>query len=669
MANPSKKEAENRVKKLREVINHHRTLYHVHDKSEISDEALDSLKNELKTLEDLYPELITPDSPTQRVGGSALDKFSKIEHSVAQWSFDDAFSEDDIRAFDERVKRQLKKALDKDVTPTYTVELKIDGFKVILSYKQGVLVTAATRGDGKVGEDVTSNIKTIDSIPLRLEEEIDVVAEGEIWMGDHELDRINKERAKEGLDLYANPRNVAAGTVRQLDPKVVATRKLDSFIYDLATSSASIPDTQQSELQRLQELGFKTNPHAKLAKNIEQVIEFWQKWQNAKGKEDYWIDGVVVKVNEREYQEALGYTGKAPRFAIAFKFPAEQVTTVVEDIAIQVGRTGVMTPVAHLRPVLVAGSTVSRATLHNEDEINRLDVRVGDTVILQKAGDIIPDVVEVLKDLRPNSSKPYKFPKKCPACGSAIERLPGEAAHRCTSPNCFAQTLRGLHHFASKAAFNIEGVGPKVIDLLVEQNLIQIPADLFELEEGDLRDLPGLGEISAKNIVESIKARQKVPLERFIYALGIPDVGEETAILLASTFGELSKIRAAQNSDLESIDGIGEVVAGKITNFFAGKDKAAEIDKLLAHVSIARQKSGKTTLSGKTFVLTGTLSELSRDEAKSMIRRAGGDVSSSVSSKTDYVLAGENAGSKLDKAQEMGVTIIDEEQFGRLIAQ
>ena len=409
----TKGEANERIQKLREVVNHHRYLYHVLDTQEISDAALDSLKKELKDLEDAYPELITPDSPTQRVSGEPLEKFNKVEHVVPQWSFDDAFSKEDIRAFDERVRRVLSKEFDRDINPTYVCELKIDGFKVVCTYEKGILVTAATRGDGKVGEDVTANIKTIESVPLVLQEKESVVVEGEVWMPKKEFERINKEREKEGEPLYANPRNVAAGTIRQLDARIVAERNLEIFFYDLVRrSDEQLPDTQIEELEFMRVLGFKTNKHTKQMDSIDEVIKYWQSWEKKKDKQSYLVDGVVVKVNERSYQEALGYTGKSPRFAIAFKFAAEEATTVVEDISLQVGRTGVLTPVAHLRPVLVAGSTVARATLHNEDEIARLGLKIGDTVIIQKAGDIIPDVVRVLTDLRQGTEKNFVFSER-----------------------------------------------------------------------------------------------------------------------------------------------------------------------------------------------------------------------------------------------------------------
>lgn len=653
-----KKEAEERIKKLRETINHHRYLYHALDQSEISPEALDSLKYELSQLEKEFPELITPDSPTQRVEGKPLDKFRKVEHEIAQWSFDDAFTPEDMRAFDKRVTKLLGQA------PTYVAELKIDGFKIILTYEKGVLKQAATRGNGLVGEDVTFNVRTIESIPLRLEEEVDVIVEGEIWLSKKRLEEINRERKQSGEALFANPRNVAAGTIRQLNPQIVAERKLDSFIYDLSKASFPMPETQFEELKVLGRLGFKTNRHFALCADIEQVIKYWQDWQAKAKKEDYWIDGVVVKVNERRAQEKLGYTGKAPRFGIAFKFPAEQATTVVEDIVLQVGRQGTITPVANLRPVQVAGTTVSRATLHNEDEIKRLDVRIGDTVIIQKAGDVIPDIVKVLLEMRTGKEKIFTFPKTLDLCGGPIERIPGQAAWRCVNKNSFSQLKRKFYHFAGKHAFDIAGLGPKVIDLLFDHKLIAHFADIFKLKKGDLLALPRFAEKSVENLLVAIEERREISLERFITALSIEAVGEETAEDLALHFKTIEKLRKASREELEKIEGVGEVVAKSIATWFADKDNNKMLDDLLAEVKIKPVKEKAAgRFQGLTFVITGTLPTLSRDDAKKFIKDEGGEVSSAVSAKTDYVVAGENPGSKYDKAKELGVKIISEEEL------
>src|SRR3990167_8776680 len=411
------KDVQERYRKLKNAVNRYRRAYHVYDKEEISPEALDSLKHELSELEAAHPSLISPDSPSQRGAGKPPPGIKKVRHKAAQWSFNDAFSPEDIRAFDARVKRGLSASGEKTPQPTYVCELKIDGLKVILEYEKGILVTAATRGDGAVGEDVTQNIKTIESVPLALERPVDIIVEGEVWMSSKNLETLNKAQAKAGKPLYANPRNVAAGSIRQLDPSIAASRKLDMFIYDVAQTSEAMPLTQAEELDYMRELGFKVNPHHIHAKDIEGCIDYWETWKRKGRHQEYWTDGVVIKVNEKKYQDVLGYTGKAPRFAIAFKFPAEQVTTILEDIVFQIGRTGVVTPVAHLKPVSVAGTTVSRATLHNEDEIKRLDVRIGDTVVLQKAGDVIPEIVEAVKDLRPKNTKPFKWPTHIHECG------------------------------------------------------------------------------------------------------------------------------------------------------------------------------------------------------------------------------------------------------------
>ncbi|MCX6713586.1 MAG: NAD-dependent DNA ligase LigA, partial [Candidatus Vogelbacteria bacterium] len=553
-------EAKVRIKKLRDLVNHHRHLYHALDQPEISDQAYDSIEEELRLLEGRFPDLITSDSPTQRVSGQPLDKFEKVTHQVAQWSFNDAFTPDDLRDFDKRVRRMLGiPALSHEAKPrgkvpadnelSYVCELKIDGLHVVLTYEKGLLKLAATRGDGVVGENVTLNVRTIGSVPLKLNEPVDLVVEGEIWLGIDQLEKINKERKKTGEAEFANPRNAAAGTIRQLDPRVVAKRKLDTFIYDI--SAGDMPDTQVAELNRLSKLGFKVNKEFAECQNIEEAIKYWEKWQKKKDAQDYLIDGVVIKVNERALQEKLGYTGKAPRFAIAFKFPAEQVTTVVEDIVLQVGRQGTITPVANLRPVLVAGSTVSRATLHNEDEIKRLDVRVGDTVILQKAGDVIPDIVRVLTEMRTGKEKVFKWPNTLEVCSGPIERIPGQSAWRCVDKNSVAQLRRKFYHFTSKHAFDIEKLGPKIVDQLMDNNLLATFDDIFKLKKGDLLALPRFAEKSVENLLKAIDERRKVTLARFIVGMSISNVGEETAEDIALHFGTLEKIEQAKLEELQ----------------------------------------------------------------------------------------------------------------------
>jgi DNA ligase (NAD+) len=663
-----------RYQKLKGAIEHYRRQFHVYDIEEITEEARDSLMHELTELEARYPALVTPDSPSQRVAGKPLPQFEKVRHEVPQWSFNDAFTPDDIRDFDTRVKRFLKTS-HPDASPSYACELKIDGLKIVFTYEKGMLKTAATRGDGDVGENVTQNIRTIPSVPLMLSRPIDIIVEGEVWMSSKNLERLNAEQAKLGKPLYANPRNVAAGSIRQLDPKIAAARKLDVFIYDVAKTSEEFPPTQIEELDYLRELGFKVNPHHEAVKDAEGAIAFWQLWK-AKGRhQEYWIDGIVLKVNERSYEEALGYTGKAPRFAIAFKFPAQEVTTILEDIAFQVGRTGVVTPVAHLRPVSVAGSTVSRATLHNEDEINRLGVRIGDTVILRKAGDVIPEIISVVPELRPKASKPFKWPSHVAVCGGdgAIERVPGQSVWRCIDKSSLTRFKRSLAYFISKKALDIDGVGVKVAELLIDEGLVQSFDDLFTLEEGDFLALPGFAGLSAKNAFDAIKkASRNVPLARLITGLSIDHVGEETARDLAEHFGRIEKLRKASLEQLQSIDGVGDAVAKSLIEWFGDKKNSDLVDRLLMHITIAptprKASTGKEAmLKDKIFVFTGGMEKISREEAESTVRALGGKVAASVSKKTSYVVAGSDAGSKLDKARELGVTVLTESEFLHIV--
>ena len=663
------KDVRERYEKLKTAINHYRTQYHVYDREEIPESARDSLMHELANIEHDHPSIIAADSPTQRVAGKPLPQFIKIKHEVEQWSFNDIFSPDEAREFDARVKRFLSAEIG-DAKPTYDCELKIDGLKIVFTDEKGMLKTAATRGDGVIGEDVTQNIRTIESVPLSLTRPIDIIVEGEVWMSEKHLKALNAQREQEDEPPFANPRNAAAGSIRQLDPKIAAARKLDVFIYDVARTSEKFPPTQSEELEYLKKLGFKVNPHAHMAKDIESVISFWEKWKSKGRHQDYWIDGIVIKVNERKYEELLGYTGKAPRFAIAFKFPAEQVTTVVEDIVLQVGRTGVVTPVAHLRPVAVAGTIVSRATLHNEDEIARLDVRIGDTVILQKAGDVIPDIMSVVKELRPQKSKAYKFPAHVPECGGdgRIERVPGEAAWRCVEKGGGEQHRRMLVHFASKHALDMRGVGEQVVNKLIDAGLVASFPDFFTLEVGDFQTLPGFAEVSAKKAHDSVQKARGVSLDRVLVGLSIPHVGEETARDLAQHFHSLHTIRDASEEKLMTVGGVGDIVAQSVHAWFADAQNAAMLAQLEKHLQIhAAEAPVKGHLTGKTFVVTGTLEGLSRNEAKDAIRGAGGTVTESVSKATSYVVVGNDPGSKLDKARAFGITVLNEKEFMLLI--
>ncbi len=665
-----------RYQQLKETIQHHRYQYHVWDKETISAEALDSLKKELAELEERYPELITPDSPTQRVAGEPREGFNRIRHQVPQWSFNDVFSEEEVQDFDSRLRRLLRERSGREIRPEYVAELKIDGVKVILEYRRGLLQTAATRGDGRVGEEVTENIRTIESVPLRLREERDVIVEGEIWMGKAALQRLNQAREKQGEEPFANPRNAAAGSIRQLDPAVAATRELDSFIYDIAWPATAAPATQYEELQYLRTLGLKVNPHFALCQSLEEVAEFWRTWQKRSQRMDYLVDGVVLKLNHKEYQEVLGYTGKAPRFAVAWKFPAEQATTVVEGVSFQVGRTGRITPVARLRPVRVAGTTVSRATLHNEDEINRLDIQIGDTVVVQKAGDIIPQIVQVLPEMRSGRETPIRFPKKVPACGGdgAIERIPGEAAYRCKDRHSAVLQQRQLEHFASRSALDIDGLGPNIIEQLMEAGLVSTPDELFTLEKGDLLELEGFQEKSAENLLQAIQNSREVTLSRFLVALSIPHLGEETARAVARHFVSLPAVRRASREDFDQVEGIGEVVSGELVKWFGDEKNQALLDRLLQFITVRDEKPAVETetgqsLAGYSFVLTGQLDGYTRQAARQAVRDRGGRVASSVSSQTDYLVAGKEPGRKYERAKELGLTVLDEQQFQDLLSR
>ncbi|MDP2910352.1 MAG: NAD-dependent DNA ligase LigA, partial [bacterium] len=577
-----KQEAKKRIEKLKKVINRHRYLYHVLDRPEISDSALDSLKKELFDLEQEFPDLITPDSPTQRIGGQPLDKFEKVKHSQPMLSFNDAFSKKDMEDWLTRISKLLTKKEISEID--FYCELKIDGLAIELIYQDGVLKNGSTRGDGVIGEDITQNLKTVEAIPLklagirsplasggRIPEK--TVVRGEVFIPKKAFEKFKNE--------YANPRNLAAGSVRQLDPKITASRKLDSFIYDLISLKEVGPlKTHEQKHEILKNLGFKTNPYNKYCENLAEVFEFHEHIQDIREKIPYEIDGIVVIVNSNEIFNKLGVVGKAPRGAIAFKFPGKQAVTLVEDIKVQVGRTGALTPVALLKPVELAGITISRATLHNEDEIKRLGVKIGDTVIVSRAGDVIPDIVKVLVDLRTGKEKDFKMPDHCPACGGRVEKPKGEVLVRCVNKNCFAQKKEYFYHFVSKTAFNIDGLGPKIIDKLIEVGLISDPADLFDLEIGDLLSLERFAEKSAENLIKAINNRKEITLPRFIYALGIRNVGEETALNLAKHFKELDKLEKAEPEGLEEIQDVGPVVARSIYQWFREKRNIEYIGKL-----------------------------------------------------------------------------------------
>ncbi|MFA5131705.1 MAG: NAD-dependent DNA ligase LigA [Candidatus Paceibacterota bacterium] len=674
-------EIQKKIEGLRGLIERHRVLYHVNDAPEISDEVYDSLMQELQKLEHENPKYDSPLSPTKRIGGDPIDHFEKVTHEVKQWSFDNVFSFQELVDWEERNVTLLRKEGIQE-NPTYVAEMKIDGLKVVLTYEHGKLVRAATRGNGEVGEDVTENIKTVKSIPLVLPENISITVIGEAWMKKKDLERINRERELQGLALYANTRNLAAGTLRQLDPKIVATRNIQLYAYDIETSRQDLDKkekaiymTQEEELSVLEKFGFLVNKDRKICKTLSEAQTFYEKWIEKRHTQDYGIDGLVIKVNERTLWDELGYTAKSPRAGIAYKFPAEEVATKLLSITVQVGRTGAVTPVAELVPVLIAGSTVSRATLHNQDEIERLGVRVGDTVSLRKAGDVIPEIFDVFTELRPKDAKKFVMPTTCPSCDSTLSRIQiGKelsAALYCLNKACPAQHLEGLIHFVSKKGMNIDGLGEKILETFHDIGLITDAPSIYALKKEDIEGLEGFGEKSAENIIASIDTSRTVPLHRFLYSLGIRHVGEQTAKDIAKHFGTFEKIQKASLEELSTVEGVGEKVAASLVEFFAAAKNSTLIGALLKEIKVSEEKNpltgGRGKLSGLTFVITGSLLTLSRDEAKDLIELHGGKVAASVSSKTDYLLAGDGGGSKRDDAVKLGTKIIDEEELKTLV--
>jgi DNA ligase (NAD+) len=686
----TKKEDYQRIQKLKKLIHHHRYLYHVLDRQEISDQALDSLKKELSDLEAKYSEFITPDSPTQRIGGKVLKEFKKIKHPERMLSLNDSFSKEDVNDWLERTSKLLAREDQKHLD--FYCELKLDGLAIELIYEQGLFKIGSTRGDGTVGEDVTQNLKTIEAIPLKLRE-VDEIAEelekeglkkaaekikkeglgriivrGEVFLTKKEFDRMNRVQKEKGLPLFANPRNIAAGSIRQLDPKITALRRLDSNAYELLTDLGQI--THEDKHKILKALGFKINKNNQYCKDINEAFGFREFWQKNRDKLPYEIDGVVVVINRNDIFQKLGIVGKAPRGAIAYKFPLKQAITQVEDILIQVGRTGAITPVAKLKPVNISGVTITRATLHNEDEIKRLGIKIGDTVIVGRAGDVIPDIVKVLIELRTGKEKEFKMPKFCPACGSKLVKQEEESLLRCSNLKCFARQRRSFYHFVSSGAFDIRGLGPKIIDRLLNEGLIQTPADLFELKEGDVVRLERFAKKSSENLIGAIQNKRKISLSRFIYALGIRNVGEETSRNLAEHFLNLEKIKEASFDDLQKVKDIGPVVAKSIEGWFSGATNRKLLDKFERLVEIEKEEKKKPKnekLKGITFVFTGELESLSRSQAKKMVRDLAGDASESVSKNTSFLVAGSEPGSKLKTAQNLGVKIINEEEFLKLL--
>ncbi len=663
-----KKQAKKRIKKLKKEIRHHRYLYHVLDKQEISDAALDSLKHELDELEEKFPNLKTPDSPTQRVGGKPLDKFEKVKHPKPILSIEDIFEFKDLLDWQDYIKDYLKKNYNiklslKDLN--YYCERKIDGVDIVLTYKKGILNLAATRGDGKIGENVTKNIKTIEAIPLRLRENIDIVVRGEIFMWKKDFLNLNKKRKKQDKKPYANPRNLVAGSIRQLDPKVTANRGLDCYVFEIITNQGQ--KTHDQVHKSLKDLGFKTDPETRLVSDLKGVKKYYKNKLKQRDDVGFEYDGIVAVVNNINLEKKLGRIGKSPRWMRAYKFPGKQATTQIKDITIQIGRTGALTPVAKLKPVKLMGSTVSRATLHNQDEIDRLDVRIGDTVIIEKAGDVIPAVVKVLKRLRSGSEKKYHIPNKCPFCNSKVKRKKGEAKHFCPNPDCFAQNLSYISYFVSKNAFDINGFGEKIVKKFLNKGIIEEASDIFSIKKGDIKNLQGFEEKSANNLIQAIDNSKEISFSKFIQALNIKHVGEETAIDLSKNFKNINQLKKAKKEDLENIDDIGPKVAKSIYNWFQ-KDKNKKFLKDLFQNGVKiKYPKIKNKLKGKTFVLTGSLKEFTRDKAKEKIIKLGGKISSSVSSNTDYLVKGESPGSKLDKAKKENIKIINEKEFLNLL--
>jgi len=656
-------QARARVLELRTLIERANRQYYQLDQPEITDAEYDALFRELVELETQYPELITPDSPTQRVGGPPSDAFAKVTHRTPMLSLSNAFDRDEVREFDKRVRRALG-----DVKVEYVTELKIDGLAMSLLYEDGRYKIGATRGDGYVGEDVTPNVKTISSVPLsvRIPAEFPKAFEvrGEVYMPKRSFQRLNAELAAEGKPLFANPRNAAAGAVRQLDPRITARRRLDTFIYALDPPGGA--KSQEQILMRLAEMGFHVNENRRLHADIDAVIAFLDEWQEKRHGLDYEIDGIVIKVNHLGQQAELGFVSRSPRWALAFKFPPEQAETVVEDIKVYVGRTGAMTPVAWLTPVQIGGVTVSRATLHNEDEVARKDVRPGDQVVIQRAGDVIPEVVRVLKEKRPKSSRPWHMPKKCPECGTDLVREPGEAATRCINPTCPAQVLEHLRHFVG--SLDIEGLGYATLQQLIDRKLVEDPADLYHLTKEQLLTLDGFAEKSAQNLLDRIAASKSTTLLRFLAGLGIGHVGWTMAGLLADHFGALDRLQSASVEDLRAIGGVGPTVAEDVYDYFQRPESRRLIERLLAAgIEIKKPERREGPLTGKTFVLTGSLSSLTRGQAEERIKGLGGAIGSSVSKKTDYLVVGADPGSKLEKAQRLKIPILDEAAFLELL--
>ncbi|HDD57670.1 MAG TPA: NAD-dependent DNA ligase LigA [Thermoplasmatales archaeon] len=666
----SREEAKRRIEELRKLIRHHDYLYYVLNKPEISDAEYDKLMLELRKLEEAYPDLVTPDSPTQRVGGFPAEEFKTVTHMKPMLSLDSAFTKEEIKKFDERIKRELG-----DESIEYVAEPKLDGLSVELVYENGVFVRGSTRGDGINGEDVTENLKTIRAVPLRLRESKTIptrlAVRGEVIMHINDFERLNKQLIERGEEPLANPRNAAAGSLRRLDPRETAERPLDIFFYEILFIEGVDIETQWDGLKHLKEWGLKVNHLIKKCDDIDDAIKYHKEMAEKREELSYEIDGVVIKVNRLDYQEKLGIKARSPRWAIAYKFPPREEETEIVDIVVQVGRTGTLTPVALLKPVDVTGVTVSRATLHNQDFIDQMDVRIGDKVKVARAGDVIPEVVKVLKDKRTGREKKFHIPSKCPVCGSKVVKE--GAFYRCTGGlACIAQLKRSITHYASKGAMDIEGLGKKNVDLLVDSGLIKRVSDLYVLKKEDLLKLPRFAEKSADNLLKGIEKSKERSLARFIYALGIPNVGEHMARVLAEHFKTLDALMNASRESLLEIHEVGPETADSIVSFFREKINREEIERMKkfgVKATVAKVEEKKGILSGKVFVFTGALQSFSREEAKRLVEELGGRAASSVSKNVDFVVVGENPGSKYDKAKKLGLKIIDEKEFKKMIGR
>jgi DNA ligase (NAD+) len=666
------KDTQKKIESLREKIRHHEYLYYVVDNPEISDGEFDKLMRQLKDLEAEHPDLVTADSPTQRVGGKPREGFVKVPHSSPMLSLDNTYSEEELRDWERRV-HELSGRKDVD----YVCELKLDGMSLALIYEDGKLVRGITRGDGSVGEDVTLNVRTVRSVPLSIPKEklkkagipVDFEVRGELLMPTASFKKINEERERNGLPTFANPRNFTAGTVRQLDSNITAERRLDYFPYILLQDGRTYFDHHSKTLSALEAAGFKVNPNHKLVRSMDEAWVFIQRWEEKRDSLPYEIDGIVIKVDRTSLQDELGFTGKAPRWAIAYKYAARAGITKLEDIRVQVGRTGKLTPVAVLAPVLIGGTTVRNATLHNMDEIERLGVKIGDWVQVERGGDVIPKVAKVIDDKEhPRGHKIFHMPETCPVCGTKVVRTEGEVDYRCVNANCPAKLRETILHFASRGVMNIDGMGDALVTQLTDRGLVKNVADIYKLTKNDLLSLERMGEKSAQNILDEIENSKKLPLERVIYGLGIRMVGERTAQFLAEHFGSMEGLESAGVEELQDVNEVGPRIAESIVEFFsiAANRKLVERLREAGLALTGKKKQRGTKLAGKTFVLTGTLAHFTRDEAKKMIEDAGGKVTGSVSKKTDYVVAGADAGSKLDKAKELGVNVIDEKEMEEL---